>query len=391
MKQKASIANYIAVLLVFLFSSAGTFMNAAMQDMIEAWPALSPTMVRMSTTLPPLISLPVMLIIGLVVGKWISYRFCALLGMLLIAFGGTAPYFFHSSWKIVIVFRVILGIGVGFLGIRSSLLIKSVPTEKQATYIGYGSMLATIGTVIASPIVGYLAEISWYHGFLFNALSLLLFIYIFFTLLEPEKGEDNVNSYKIAKNVKGRYGWRMIYYTVMQFTTCTAVFSICSGMTTYFADKKLGSALLAGSMISIYTLSGACINLIIGPVLKIFKGKTIAFLCLVSAVGLFLILVPSYTVVIVGVALAGIGFCGNMSVFQIYNGEIAPPNLLALSSSFILAAIQGGVFASNYFIAVSHIIFNRDTDIESSFLGGSFAFIIMAVIAFICKVAPEES
>ena len=279
-----------------------------------------------------------------------------------------------------------------FLGIRSSLLIKSIPLEKQAAYIGYGSVLATLGTVIASPIVGYLAEISWYHGFLFNAFSLFPLIYILFALPEPEKETNAASEHKPDEKIKGRYSWRMVYYAVMQFTTCTAVFAICSGMTTYFADKNLGSALLAGTVISIYTFSGACINVIIAPVLKVFRGKTIAFLCLSSAVGMILLVTaPTYATVVTGVILAGIGFCGNMSVFQIYNGKIAPSNLLAISSSVILAAIQGGVFASNYFIEVSHMIFNRATDIESAFVGGAVSFMVMAAIAFIGKVAPVES
>lgn len=37
------------------------------------------------------------------------------------------------------------------------------------------------------------------------------------------------------------------------------------------------------------------------------------------------------------------------------------------------------------------MIFNRATDIESAFVGGAVSFIIMAVIAFIGRVAPVES
>ena len=34
------ILNYIAILAVFIFSGAGTFMNAAVQTMIESWPQI---------------------------------------------------------------------------------------------------------------------------------------------------------------------------------------------------------------------------------------------------------------------------------------------------------------------------------------------------------------
>ena len=94
MKQKRGFINYVAVLSVFLFSGAGTFMNAAIQTMIEAWPNLSATTIRMVVSVPPLVSLPVMLVIGSIVGKKISYRACSILGTLCIAVGGVAPFFF---------------------------------------------------------------------------------------------------------------------------------------------------------------------------------------------------------------------------------------------------------------------------------------------------------
>ena len=126
MNQKMRGVNYIALLSVFLFAGAGTFMNAAVQTMIEAWPDVSVTTVRMVVSLPPLVSLPVMLITGGMVGKKLSYRFCAIFGTLLIALGGVAPFFVSSSWTLVLAFRAILGVGVGFLGMRNALGINVV-------------------------------------------------------------------------------------------------------------------------------------------------------------------------------------------------------------------------------------------------------------------------
>ncbi len=162
-EKKMSGINYIALLSVFLFAGAGTFMNAAVQTMIDAWPDVPVSTVRMVVSLPPLVSLPVMLLTGGIVGKKLSYRFCAIVGTLLIALGGAAPFFVSSSWTLVLVFRAILGVGVGLLGMRNALLVYSVPEEKSAAFTGYGNALFNGGAVIASPIVGILSQFSWKH------------------------------------------------------------------------------------------------------------------------------------------------------------------------------------------------------------------------------------
>ena len=124
-KKQLKITNYAAILSIFLFSGAGSFMNAAVQTMMDAWPELSATTVRLVTSLPSLISLPITIFIGSIAGKKLSYRFCAILGTALIAIAGVAPFFLHSNWMMILFFRALVGIGVGFVAMRNSLIIKS--------------------------------------------------------------------------------------------------------------------------------------------------------------------------------------------------------------------------------------------------------------------------
>ena len=83
-KQQMRFVNYAAILSIFLFSGAGSFMNAAVQTMMDAWPQLSATTVRLVTSLPSLLSLPVTILIGGIAGKKLSFRFCAIFGTALI-------------------------------------------------------------------------------------------------------------------------------------------------------------------------------------------------------------------------------------------------------------------------------------------------------------------
>ena len=68
-KKQLTIMNYAAILSIFLFSGAGSFMNAAVQTMMDAWPELSATTVRLVTSLPSLLSLPITVLIGGIAAK----------------------------------------------------------------------------------------------------------------------------------------------------------------------------------------------------------------------------------------------------------------------------------------------------------------------------------
>ena len=128
-KKQLRLVNTIAILSIFLFAGAGSFMNAAVQTMMDAWPQLSPTTVRLVTSLPSLIALPVTIWIGTVAGKRLSFRFCSIFGTALILGGGVAPFLFSSNWTLILVFRALVGVGVGFIAMRNSLVLRAVPEE----------------------------------------------------------------------------------------------------------------------------------------------------------------------------------------------------------------------------------------------------------------------
>lgn len=397
---KMGILNYIALLSIFIFSGAGTYENSAIQSMIDAWPNIASATIRMVVTLPSLVSLPAMLIIGGIVGKKISYRLSAIIGTALIMIGGAGPFFISSSWSVVIAFRVLLGIGVGVLGMRNPLIYGIVPKEKQAQMIGYGSVLMTAGTTVASPIVGFLTQFSWKHAFLFNGLAVIPLILIILFLKEPAKEMEAEEEIDLeagdsaqAKSKSGVAGftWKTWYYIVMAFLTTAAIFPLQSGLTTLMADKGIGTVVIAGTMISAYNLAGTIVNLIISPLMKVFKQYLIGVACVCGAAGSALVVfVPSIPVMFAGMVLAGIGFCCMLCLFQIYNGSTASPGSVAFASTVILSMLYFGIFASSYFISGCHAVLGRGTDAESAMIGGAVVYAVLAIIAFVLKIAPDE-
>lgn len=409
-KKTLTFMNYAAILSIFFFSGGGTFMNAAVQTMIEAWPQLSVTSVRMVTSLPCLVSLPVAILTGRLAGKRISYRFCAILGTALMLVGGAAPYFFHRSWTWILVFRTLLGIGVGFTGMRNALILGSVPEDKKSAMIGYGSSAMNACAMLAGLVVGILAGISWKAPFLFNLLAAAALLLVTFYLKEPEKDhtaeinmaegketeiKETGNSGAAVKTAekpgKNPEGWKILVYIVLQFVLTTALYPVLSGMSTYMAARNIGSSFTAGISTFVYGLFGVLINLILNRLIQTFRQYMLPAMCLCFSAGMALVLfVPALPAVLAGVALISSGFNTLMSLFQVYNGKVSTPAQVGLTSTIIIAVLNLGNFASVYYINVCHMIFSRGSDIESTYFGSMLLYAAVAVLALIVKPAPKD-
>ncbi len=394
--------NQIAILSIFLFSGAGSFMNAAVQSMIDAWPQLSPAEVRLVTSLPSLVSLPVTVLIGSIAGKKISYRFCAICGTALIMLAGIAPFFFSSNWMLILFFRALVGVGVGFIAMRNSLILESVPQDQQAKVIGYGSSLMNAGAMAAAPIVGLLAGLRWDFPFLIDILAIIPLEIMVFFLKEPQWNITSAKAALSADSLKAecipchtkkgvKCSWRVIYYILMQFIATAALYPLLSGISSYMAANNIGSSFLAGIAISAYGLAGVMINLFFHPLIQRLKTRILGIMCMVFAVGMALILfLPTLPSILTGVVLAGISFNAMMSVFQLYNGKAAGSVLAPVTATFLIASLSLGNFVSVYFINFCHTIFQRSSDIESTYLGSLICYIILGLLSFIIRVAPKE-
>ncbi|RRK30795.1 MFS transporter [Schaedlerella arabinosiphila] len=299
-KKTLTFLNYAAILSIFFFSGGGTFMNAAMETMIQAWPELSVTMVRMVTSLPCLVSLPVAILTGRLAGSKISYRFCAVFGTILILVGGVAPFFFDKSWIMILVFRTLLGIGVGFSGMRNALIINSVPEEKKSAMIGYGSSAMNACAMIAGPVVGILAGISWKAPFLYNLLAVFALLLVTFYLKEPEKvtgsepktgaeSENVAERRKKGGGEKNPEGWKILVYIALQFILTMALYPVLSGMSTYMAAKNIGSPFMAGISTFVYGLFGVLINLVLNRLIGFFRQYMLPAMCLCFSIGMAMV------------------------------------------------------------------------------------------------------
>lgn len=385
--------NMVSIMTLFLYSSAGGFESVAVQSCIEAWPSVPSSSIRLMLTLPALVQSAVMFLAGPFIGKKIRYRTVAITGLILITLGGTIPVFFHPTWTVVLLCRSIgLGCGGGLLGMRNALLLKSVSPSEASRWVGCGSATVAVMSVICAPITGLLVSIGWNFSFLVNSGAAVCLIIVTLFLREPveQQIEEIPDMPKSGSNEKMN-GKVFLYSALLLAETCM-LYSVLSGLSTYYAEKEIGSAALAGTAVSAYSLAGVLVNLALPVFTKTAGRRLPGFCALFCAIGIALLLfVPNYIVTIVAMAICGIGYFPIYSVVQVYNGELQPASKLAFSSIIILTCNQLAVFVSSYYITICGNTLNfQNSEVSSSMLVSSVVFVALAVIMLLRSPAPRK-
>ena len=109
----------------------------------------------------------------------------ALIGATLYVIGGCGGAFADNIISLLI-FRALLGIGVGFLmPLSTGLLGFYFDKKDQTRLMGYSSAMNNLGGIIASVAVGLLVAMSWRYAFAVYLLGIVVFC--FSTLLSAKR------------------------------------------------------------------------------------------------------------------------------------------------------------------------------------------------------------
>ena len=371
----------VAALMFFMVGSAGTYENPALQVIIEHWSKLnvSVSTIRLMSTIQSFVGLPLILLIGAIVGKKISYKKTAILASLCVVAGGLGPFIFSGNWTVILIFRALIGVGVGLAASRTPLLLSSVPADEQPRFMGLAQAVSVCVGLISGPIVGMLSNISWRHTFLINLYTIPVFIMMFF-IREPERPQSAAGSGASAGE-KSALNPKVFLYALIQMLSTAITYPAIMGISTYLAGHKIGSATMAGTILILYSLGCVAVSSL-GAVQKIFKRFTMSFcFVLLTAAYVLLILVPSVPTAFVALFLVGFGFMGEFSLIQVYCGGCVRPDRVPMATSLLLTGNQIGVFISAFIMTLSHSVFHLTTDADSTFALGAILYIAFALLS----------
>ncbi|MBQ0065955.1 MAG: MFS transporter [Firmicutes bacterium] len=382
MNKKSQNMLYISIFTLFICSAGGTLENTAMQTMMEAWPSVSPAMIRLLTTLPPFISMFAMIGVGRIVGKYISYKTSICTGLILMLSGGLLPFFLSLPWNGILVCRIAMGLGVGMSALGNPLFMLSVPANHLARYIGIGGIVGSVCNMLLNPIVGTLTKVGWKYAFLSNLVYIIPFLMCLFFLKEPEQKE------KDSQEENKETIPSIVYMFIgIQFLSTMTLYPLLSGISTYVSALKVGDVTFAGILLSVYTFGGLTVNLFLPRIKKALGNKLLFIAYLLVCLGVSLVIfVPNKVLLIAGIFMSGTGFIASMQMLQVYCGNICSPSQMANASTMILASNQFGVLLSTFFMALTKYISLFAYEMQNTLLVCLIVYLLLAVFAWKYKL-----
>ena len=296
---------FLIVLIAFQDVAAGVA-GSIMADLIAAFPDFNPTTVMLVATIPGLFQILPSLFYGKLANKF-SKRSLLITGIVLFLIGGIMPFFLTNLFAII-VFRGILGLGVGItLPLSIDIIVGFFEGRERDFLIGFGtSTVACIGAIFFQVVGGMLADAyGWNYGFLVYLFPIWILAITFLFLPEPKKQEvpnASINEvlFKAPKTVYG--------FAIGQVIFSAFVFGYVTNISIIIQSEGLGNATEAGWAISLFTTGTLVTGFFFGKMRTIWPNFTVPLGILFTALGiLWCSAVGSLAMIFVASFLGGMG------------------------------------------------------------------------------------
>jgi len=289
---------------------------------------------------------------GRIIGDWGSKKtlFCGLLLFML----STMSYFIAFNLPLLILNRLIQGIGLGIASTATGTIIAQIlPAERRGEGIGYYSLSAILATAIG-PFIGILlTQLFEDYRMIFAVDSVLAIIcfMMYFIVKVPDAP-------KKAKNMADKAGFKLSNFIEMRALPIAFVALVIgfaySGVMSFmtFYAKELHLVTAGSYFFIIYALVILASRPFTGKLLDARGANIIIYPCLVLfAIGMYAFSSATSTgVFLIAGALIGIGYGNFNSVAQAIAIKVTPNERLGLATSTYFILYDLGLGVGPYFL-----------------------------------------
>lgn len=347
-------------------------------------------MVHLLVTIPPLmIMISSMLVSPLL--KVLSSKKITILGLALIVFSGVYPYF-SQSFILLVLSRVIMGLGLGLIvTISSSLPARYFASGKDRdTATGLQSAFSSLGGVLFSFLSGFIANYYWKGVFLVQLLNLIP-LGVILLLMRPHFNKDNEEldpSFIEGTITRAKDGNIFVkdafWITLLAFLCIVIGSTFPHNLSIYIDQKNIGTTNFTGLIGSINAFMGFLIGIMFHRINKGLKNDTLS-------TSLFIL---GASFLIVSKALSPFMFLAGSLLFGVGTSLLYPAFLTNIYSSIpdkdIVPAISMYMVATNIAQFVSPFIINNlssilGVGIEYRFIFASISITILGLIIIFTK------
>lgn len=368
----------IAVFSVAFLSLIRGTLGPGMSLLYNYYNDYSPSFVSLVITLPSLAVIPSSFIFGKITGVCLKYKTAVIFTNLFLLIGGVGPCFYDNIY-VLMGLRILFGLGVGIaIAIHKPLILEYSNVNHQKKYLGYSTVVASIGMIFFQSLVGFLSQ--YHRDTIFLAYLPIVLTTILAFLLPDVESHQVVNEQKILlkKQFNKKIYLIIFVYLVINLTaTCFGINQTVMLLEKGFKNVALGAALLSNVQSCFSMISG----LLFGKMTEHLKSSLIYMMLIGSVIALALIIVSkSYLIILI--AMAMFGFTYNIIILYIF---IMVANLVgeerkALAGGYMGVAAGIGGFLATGLMQVS--VWLTGEMVYSVIL---FFILLLIVMILICR------
>ena len=367
---------------ILSISALSILMNAVVVPILSsisaAFPLASPALIKLSLSLPALMSIFFSLFTGLL-SRFIHKKILLAFGLILFSVGGIGAGFAGNIFNFL-AFRALLGAGSGTIApLASDFVALFYSGEERTRMIGYSNSSANMTGVIFPLLAASMATFNW--RFAFSVYGLALIVLVLTMLFIPAK------CIPLAANSAQKSGMSL---SAAALTPVAAIFllvlffySIPNNLSVFVEKEGIGSPSIAALAISVSTLASTVLNIFFARIYNKLKDWILPVGFFLCGLGIFTIAgIASIYTLILGEILIGICHGILFPYFPLKVIENTAPENTTVALALLSSAFSIGMFFSQFFYTAMNSLLNT-TLIREEFMLAAILFGIVALISAI--------
>ncbi len=302
-------------------------------------------------------------------------------GSLLSFVGGVLPAFWNQSFGQIIVARLIYGLGFSMFASRNAVVAQSFGQKDAALWMGRGTFLGNVISILGQLASGRLGDINWRYSFLLYFVCLGAMIVNLLLFREPEKAAEQSKSESAGQKEK-LFTPIVVIFALLSVCSALCVYPYISSISNFVAARGLGSASQSSWASAAFSLGGAATALLFGRFYRALGRWTANVGYVIVILGYLCVLSANHiAMVVLGGVLCGAG--NNLTVLFIPKRvlESVGPSRQALAVALMAGAISFGSFFSSYFMVAARRVGSflpfLHNEVEAAFFAGICLFLLM--------------
>lgn len=373
---KDKLSTKLSILSISIFLMSHLAIAPAIPKLFELYHGQNPHIglasVESLVTIPAMMITIFVILSNLVVAK-IGKKKTIQLGLIFILISGLVS-FITTNFTIVLICRLLLGIGIGLYNALSiSIISDYYEGETRANMIGFRTATLNIGKALTTFIVGLALLIGVNYTYL--VYLLVIPVYFFFTKIVPESDKE-ILPLKSATV----FDKKAILLMLVTFFVGISYIGATIKLPTLLVSHYGYSNFFASNLLSLLAFSGIFVGLVFGQLTKVLSEKTMLVMILLMGIGNFILTLSNHKFVFFLAAfLIGASFVGTMSSVFNYIAKYYSREHINFVTSLAITAGNIGVILTPVILTKLPAAFHMEAFITPFYITSTLMFITSLV------------